>query len=126
MPKMQMAPLTRPCACGCGEPTSRMFRPGHDARLKGELIRANREHRPANVPFDVFGSLDPQQVAGKLGWDHFLTPAKVRAPRKAANSAKILARVGRWEYEGEIRDGVFHYEDRNGNPLQAEKFEVVK
>ena len=28
----------RRCACGCGEPTARTFRPGHDARLRKRMI----------------------------------------------------------------------------------------
>lgn len=33
----------RPCACGCGEATGGgWFRPGHDARLKGLLLRVER------------------------------------------------------------------------------------
>jgi hypothetical protein len=31
---------TKPCECGCGDPTARHFRPGHDARLKSQLRRA--------------------------------------------------------------------------------------
>src|SRR5215218_4084906 len=26
------------CLCGCGEPVSRTFRPGHDSRLRSELV----------------------------------------------------------------------------------------
>lgn len=26
------------CLCGCGEPVSRSFKPGHDARLRSELL----------------------------------------------------------------------------------------
>lgn len=36
---------TRPismCACGCGRLTQRTFAPGHDARLKGLMIRVAR------------------------------------------------------------------------------------
>lgn len=29
------------CLCGCTEPTQGKFRPGHDARLKGRLLRAH-------------------------------------------------------------------------------------
>ncbi len=29
-----------PCLCGCGEPTARNYRPGHDARHVGQLARA--------------------------------------------------------------------------------------
>jgi hypothetical protein len=29
----------RPCLCGCGTKVSRFFAPGHDARLRGMLLR---------------------------------------------------------------------------------------
>lgn len=32
----------RPCGCGCSYPTQRTFVPGHDARLKGLIIRQVR------------------------------------------------------------------------------------
>jgi hypothetical protein len=30
------------CKCGCGEPVTRSFKQGHDARLKGRLLRQYR------------------------------------------------------------------------------------
>jgi hypothetical protein len=30
---------TRPCLCGCGTKVTRFFAPGHDARLRGMLLR---------------------------------------------------------------------------------------
>lgn len=32
----------RPCCCGCGQLTGREFAQGHDARLKGWLLRLER------------------------------------------------------------------------------------
>lgn len=29
----------RPCLCGCGTKVARFFAPGHDARLRGMLLR---------------------------------------------------------------------------------------
>lgn len=31
-----------PCACGCGSTTTRTFAPGHDSRLKGWVLRVER------------------------------------------------------------------------------------
>lgn len=31
------------CLCGCGEPVVKQFKPGHDARLKGSLIKLQKE-----------------------------------------------------------------------------------
>jgi len=33
-------PTPGTCKCGCGEPTPRNYRPGHDARHVGQLARA--------------------------------------------------------------------------------------
>lgn len=35
-----------PCGCGCGEQVTRRFKPGHDMRLKGALLRAYRAGGP--------------------------------------------------------------------------------
>lgn len=45
LPTLPTATRTRPtsaCRCGCGRLTQRMFAPGHDARLKGLIIRQIR------------------------------------------------------------------------------------
>lgn len=34
--------VPRFCECGCGEPVARRFKPGHDARLKSQLVAATR------------------------------------------------------------------------------------
>lgn len=33
----------RTCLCGCGEPVTRTFRPGHDSRLRSELVAQIRK-----------------------------------------------------------------------------------
>lgn len=30
------------CACGCGEPVTKQFKPGHDMKLRGQLVKAVR------------------------------------------------------------------------------------
>lgn len=35
-------PAVGTCGCGCGEPVARRFRPGHDARLKSNLLEVAR------------------------------------------------------------------------------------
>lgn len=55
--KVRAQKLT-PCLCGCGELVPRMFRQGHDARLKGKIIRAEvrMEEDGATVPdWNKFG-----------------------------------------------------------------------
>lgn len=42
MPKMRKAKPTRPCVCGCGQPTKGMWFPGHDGRAKGWALRVMR------------------------------------------------------------------------------------
>lgn len=55
-----------PCGCGCKTPVARRFAPGHDARLKGQLLRVAREIDKGDV------------AAAKArlkseGWLHFLS-----------------------------------------------------
>lgn len=52
----------RPCMCGCGEITKGgRFLPGHDARLKSQLLTEAREGNEGAV-----------QRLEELGWGHFL------------------------------------------------------
>ncbi len=49
------------CRCGCGEKTGAFFRPGHDARFKGWLIKiANGD----GTPQKIMGA----KVANKYTW----------------------------------------------------------
>lgn len=67
---METNPTTNPnntktCECGCGEPVRRRFRPGHDGRLKGRLLRQAKDTRWWIREKAVTTMIDN-------GWGHFL------------------------------------------------------
>lgn len=65
----------------CGAQTKRDFAPGHDARLKGLLIRlyvAGQSYQVKGQP-----AQDPMDVARERQWGGYLTDAKVREERRA-------------------------------------------
>ena len=68
------------CGCGCKEQISkaRGFKPGHDARLKGEVRRAAGLMKPKAAP-------KARKVSGRTA-DR--TPAQVASIKKAAAQAK--------------------------------------
>ena len=69
------------CECGCGEPTNGgRFRPGHDAKLKSQLIA------------EALGS--SKRAATKLealGWTRFLDAKRSVLAQKEAKAAKKAA-----------------------------------
>jgi hypothetical protein len=76
---------TKTCLCGCGQPVARNFRPGHDASLKGALLRAFRS-----------GTMTPDQqtLVALLGWERYLTPAKEdRAARLPGMRRQLMANI---------------------------------
>ena len=85
------------CGCGCGELVTRRFKPGHDARLKGEMLRAYRSGDPVDKQ-------RAQLIANDNGWERYLTdqPAKATkvAKTKPVGFAAVRVKVGRWEYDG--------------------------
>ena len=105
----------KPCQCNaewdeksqsykaCGRLTSGRFAPGHDAKLKGVLIKATREglkYYVLNADTDKVVGLDPEKVAADLGWSKYTdhakaTPKTAKAPRvsKAAKAADAPAKV---------------------------------
>lgn len=120
----------------CGATTDRIYAPGHDAKLKGALIKRYL----ADEPFiQLDGGMlihgDPMEVARQLGWDHFLVAAYARRADKAEAkreraAAKIAARqavqagqvkIGRWTYDivkilGEFTDEVeVEYRTKQGD-----------
>lgn len=116
---------------GCTATTRRTFAPGHDARLKGFLIRAGRAGLLIRTPE---GGADQVavRVAERFGFAHMVAEgiARVAKPRKAAPVAAprtVTAKVGRWLYEGTVTagGGLFTYTDRKGAQLIAEKFTIV-
>lgn len=117
----------------CTATTRRTFAPGHDAKLKGFLIRAGRDGMHVReVGRGVAHDQHPTQVADRFGFGHMVRDgiARVAKPRKAAKVAAprtVRGKVGRWVYEGTVTagGGIFTYTDRQGRTLMAEKFTVV-
>lgn len=130
-----MAANLAPCACslvvavaadgtttrtGCTATTRRTFAPGHDARLKGFLIRAGRDGlHVREVGLGVAHETTAVKFAERFGFAHMVADgiARQAKPRKAAKVAPktVTAKVGRWFYEGTMDDrGNFTYTQKNG------------
>lgn len=62
----------RTCECGCGVAVARRFKPGHDGRLKGQLIRTIRAARQLA---DAKAEDAAIQRMAKLGWAKFVPEA---------------------------------------------------
>jgi hypothetical protein len=101
------------CPCGCGEfPMSdrTTFCMGHDARLRGILIRAHL--MGVKVRYYMGGTLsdpvDAEMLAEQYHWKSYLTGAvmrregKNREVLKRALGTERLVKVGRWEYTGQV------------------------
>lgn len=88
----------------CGQPCSREFAQGHDAKLKGLLIRAHRAGQEIHV-VDGGGlvSASPANLAAQRGWDRFLAaPEPRRPPGSKREPVRGTARVGRWSYPATV------------------------
>lgn len=116
------------CHCGCGEKKSEkaLFRMGHDARLRGKLIRAHLTDTPVVLvdeaqPSPVSTAYD---LAKKYSWTQYLEAAGARREgknRQVLNSAlnsKRLIKVGRWEHTGQVV-AIFEIEG-NGEEYEVE------
>lgn len=123
------------CPCGCGEmPKGKhaTFAMGHDARLRGKLIRAHltgtqiilavpaddltiRRHKPTTA----------MRMASEHGWEDALLDAERRREGKnlqvlqRALGSKRLVRVGRWEYTGQVV-AVYTGSEHNGETYDIE------
>lgn len=94
-----------PCACravlvdgkrsGCQRTTKRTFAPGHDAQLKGRLIRAAVAGSEVAWAADPKTAVSVAEVAGSHGFGHQVRDGVVRAQRleqeKAARKAARAA-----------------------------------
>lgn len=69
------------CLCGCGEKVVREFRPGHDARYKGQLIKTVLT---SEVDSEVDAALE---VINERRWNAFLDKSRDAAEKKAAKKA---------------------------------------
>lgn len=112
------------CRCGCGDTPSakRNFRPGHDQRLMGTLVRAARAGQTLRVfeqPETIYGATPVEYgrmvltAQGQLKLERYLAAEPKRARRArttAAQAAEVIAapaapkftetevKVGRWTY----------------------------
>lgn len=112
----------RELTTGCHATTKRTFAPGHDARLKGFLIRNGAEGNLVRVGDDV--NTSAQAVADQFGFGYMvaegikkaaerLFKATLRETVKAAKKShetpkQVTCKVGRWTYEGVITDSPMH------------------
>lgn len=121
------------CLCGCGETpkgSKSLFAMGHDARLKGKLIRAHLTGTPVTVITSREAQTkDAVEAASEIGWDAYLREAEARqgmrlsdrvdaankgvftramATRESEDEGTLapgdrrLIRVGRWDYTGQV------------------------
>lgn len=150
--KTKTAPKTVECSCysiahyeqdqlefhSCGAQTRRTFAPGHDAKLKGTLIRLHRAGLPyVRIVNGTRQEIEPMQHAKLYGWGHLLTAQAKRGVKlpteKAAKATEarpvedlplhqpqakangpVEVKVGRWWYD------VVSYEVLEGGGFEIE------
>lgn len=88
------------CNCGCGEATvgaKALFRPGHDQRLKGRLVRAHRAGVGVVAVHDgKVTRMSAADLAGRLSWEKVLEAADRRqGDRESVAGARAEARQER-------------------------------
>lgn len=130
---------SRPCQCGnfvdtttgqntgCEADTLNTFAPGHDAKLKGFLIRAGRAGHQVRL-LGTEDEISPLAAASRYGFASLVADGIKRQPKKAKKTAapeKVTAKVGRWEYRGLVEGAEFVYTDRKGAERRTEKFTWV-
>lgn len=94
------------CMCGCRSATGSRFVPGHDARLKGKLIRAHLMDKmilfyPDHHPVTAVN------LADRFGWSEWLVKAERRRwekclelTRRAEDDRMNVVQAGVWERTG--------------------------
>lgn len=146
MPKTTKTPAAlKPCICaaftnlttgertGCLSDTKGLFAPGHDAKLKGLLIRAGVKDQM--ISDGISGEFTSAQISGRFGFyskvmegirlgkkkaaktvtSDFDAKVDADVARKLAKAAKMVrkpveakpvvtGKVGRWTYEGTVTD----------------------
>lgn len=148
---------SRECQCGnfadaetgarlvCDRETQRTFAPGHDARLKGFLIKVGAQGHAvkwlgregvisAEQAADVygFGYMVAAGIrrAGEKAFAKELAALKKQAKKSHETPREVSAKVGRWVYEGVITDSPEHgpqftYTNRKGVQTTTTKFTRV-
>lgn len=119
------------CPCGCGEiPEGKksLFMMGHDARLRGKLIRAHLTDTDITFVYPPKSGRDDEtatamKVAKRFKWESYLEAAELRREGKnrevlgRAVGSKRLVKVGRWQYTGQV---LAVYETPQGNDYEVE------
>lgn len=115
------------CLCGCGDIPGKgsKFMMGHDARLRGRLIRAHlTDHFVRRIYSDGQEStISAFDWAKELGWEQYLKEAEARREGKnrevlaRAVGSKRLFKVGRWQQTGQV---MAVYETPEGNDYELE------
>lgn len=97
---------TNTCQCGCGETVKNRFKPGHDSRLKSNLVQAvsskNWWEREAAV-----------QALTNLGWLHF-TSAEALAAVQVRSRAKANGRFTETRHAHVVHNADWSHLDENG------------
>ena len=154
------AQAVKPCTCStvviladngdeittnCKATTKRTFAPGHNARLKGFLIRAGVEGNL--VTFEGSGmNITAQAMAESFGFGYMVAAGialgakrafakMIQDTKKSAKKShqtpkKVSAKVGRWTYEGVISDDPMHgpkftYTNAKGVQTTTTKFTKI-
>jgi hypothetical protein len=82
----------------CNRLTGKRFAPGHDARLKGLLLKlARQDGLYVRQLVDRRDAAAPSKVLADLGWSHFLDVTQPKPKRTP--SRPRFCKVGRWIYE---------------------------
>lgn len=115
------------CPCGCGGfplGDDAKFAMGHDARLRGKLIRAHLMGVRVRIHSDgtLGNPMAAETFAEEFDWKAYLDAAVLRREGKnrevlrRALGSERLVKVGRWEYTGQVVS-VFRTKD-------VDKFEI--
>lgn len=114
--KIRYSDLRFGCPCGCGEfplGDKATFCMGHDARLRGVLIRAHLMGVKIEYYRDLTGSnnsgpMTAMDIAEAYGWGHYLDAAVLRREgknrevlRRAIGSDRLI-KVGKWSFTGQV------------------------
>lgn len=121
---------------GCTRETQRLFAPGHDARFKGLLQTAHRMggsvwFEGVSTEPEHFAQLNTPGLVADIMRPVAPKPERKRKPK--AEVRKVRAKVGRWEYDGEIvlvgagtdRTEHFHYTTDAGENKVSSNFKIV-
>lgn len=111
-----------------GTLTARDFAPGHDAKLKGFLIRWGKQLLDVSCTDGT--TTDAVTVAKRFGFAHMVIdgiarPARTRKAKATPASAPVQGKVGRWVYTGTVEGDEFVYTDKAGAEKRTAKFTLV-